>query len=206
MITVTQHALAAMKISTSPLAAVQFVRETNGGVDLINQLLGLNLKRDDVVLHGVEPKIADDVEMMVCQGVIENVVKNVGQPIDEAEVLARAKARVAKLVSAPQHHWMFVKPDYSIAGQTNEVAVVAGIDTKVAIKKDGSIKKGGKEVLAAELYKKRVLASKQPVTNREFVQILISELGMTKAGATTYTYNVDRKFGQKLVKARKGGK
>lgn len=213
MITITEHALLAMNFNpVSPLGAVQHVRElvmdgsnytAGAGTACINKLLGTNLTRNDLVA-GVEDTVAAEYEMMVAQGVAEVVVKNVGQPLDEAVVLANSKARVARLMSAPQHQWMFAKAEpTSYGGATTNVAVAAGIEMKVAIKADGSIKKGGKELLAAELYKKHVLESATPVDNQGFIAILVKELGMTKSGATTYNYNMKKKFGGKIEPKKK---
>ena len=80
--------------------------------------------------------------------------------------------------------------------QTNApvVSLSEGIDDKVEVKADGKIKKGGKQILAAELYKKHVVETENPVDNQGFIKILMAELGMTKAGATTYAYNCKKQF------------
>lgn len=92
------------------------------------------------------------------------------------------------------HPWARVEKEY---GQPSvESAVVDGIDVKVKVKADGKIKKGGKQILAAELYKKHVVDATTPLTNQEFIALLMKELGMTKAGATTYRYNMAKKFSQ----------
>lgn len=74
----------------------------------------------------------------------------------------------------------------------NEVAVVAGVDLKVAVKADGKIKKGGKGPLAAELYKIHVTNATAPLSNQDFIKVLMKELDMSKAGATTYAYNCNK--------------
>lgn len=212
MITLTQHALEVLQFNpTSPLGAVQVVREkmTDGGtflqggkgVALINQLLGLNLTYDAFIepAKDVKEDLLADYELMVAQAVAETAVKNVGQPQDEQEVLTNARARAMRLLTSPQHAWMFAKPESTASGQpTEQVAVAAGIETKVAVKADGSIKKGGKEVLAIELYKKYVKNAEKPLTNQEFIAMLMKELGMSKAGATTYRYNMVKRFGGEI--------
>ena len=91
-----------------------------------------------------------------------------------------------------KHPWASPKTDSSTA--PNTVAVVEGIDVKVEVKADGKIKKGGKQILAVELYKKHVLETETPVDNQGFIKILMAELGMTKAGSTTYAYNCRKQF------------
>lgn len=208
MITVTENALIKLNINAvSPLGAVQNVREfmcdgalepqAGRGAGLVNALLGTNLQRSDII-NVVDERLELDCELMVAQGVTEMVVKNVGQPLDEAEVLANAKARVARLMSAPQHQWMFAKPEPTeVSGEMQTVA--AGIELKVAVKADGSIKKGGKELLAVELYKQyNESLNGAPYENQAFIAILVKQLGMTKAGATTYNYNMKKKFGGQI--------
>lgn len=70
------------------------------------------------------------------------------------------------------------------------IQVVEGIEMKVAVRDDGKIKKGGKQLLAAELYDKFIKLSTTPLSNKEFVQVLCDKLDMTKQGATTYAYNL----------------
>ena len=65
---------------------------------------------------------------------------------------------------------------------------------------DGSIKKGGKELLAVELYKKYTSElNGAPYQNQAFIAILVAQLGMSKAGATTYNYNMKKKFGGEIA-------
>jgi hypothetical protein len=208
MITVTEHALQHMNFNPqSPLGAVQAVREmmTDGtsltggkGVGVINKLLGLNLSYASFIEDAstVKEDLLTDYELMVTQAVAEQMVKNVGVSVDEVEVLTKAKARAMRLLTSPQHAWMFAKPEATASGQpTTDVAVAAGIELKVAVKADGSIKKGGKELLAIALYEKHVKNAATPLTNQEFIAVLVKELGMSKAGATTYNYNMKKKFG-----------
>jgi hypothetical protein len=209
MITLTEHALTVLNFNpTSPLGAVQAVREMmtdssnslagGKGVAVINRLLGLNLTYDSFFesAKDVKEDLLTDYELMVTQAVAEQAVRNVGVPIDETEVLSAARVRAMRLLTSPQHQWMFAKPEPVASGQpTTEVAVAAGVDVKVAVKADGSIKKGGKEVLAIALYEKHVKSAEKPLTNQEFIAVLMKELGMSKAGATTYNYNMKKKFG-----------
>jgi hypothetical protein len=78
---------------------------------------------------------------------------------------------------------------FSTPKTTTSIAVAEGVSTKVEVKADGKIKKGGKQVLAAELYALHVTNATTPMTNQEFIAVLMKELGMTKAGSTTYAYN-----------------
>ena len=91
-------------------------------------------------------------------------------------------------------------PTFSTPKSTTSIAVAEGISTKVEVKADGKIKKGGKQVLAAEMYALHVTNSKTPMSNQEFIALLMKELGMTKAGATTYRYNLAKAGAEKAGK------
>lgn len=108
---------------------------------------------------------------------------------DFPNIIERAFSYVSELFK--KHPWSAPK----VATQTNGpvVAVVEGIDTKVEIKADGSLKKGAKRILADELYKKYMLVT-TPLTNQQFIAILMKELKMTKAGSTTYAYDCKKKY------------
>lgn len=72
--------------------------------------------------------------------------------------------------------------------------VVEGIDTKVAMKTDSSgnlkIKKGGKKVLAIEMYRKYVVDAIEPMLHSDFIKLMIKELDLTLAGSNTYGWNL----------------
>lgn len=82
----------------------------------------------------------------------------------------------------------WIRPSNSQSTAQPTVAVVQDLDVHVVVKDNGKIKKGGKQVLAIALYEKHCKCEK-PLTNQEFVAVLMKELGMSKAGATTYAYN-----------------
>lgn len=215
VITVSELALQKMQFPVgSPLGAVQAVRARitsddvhvtgHKGVELINLLLGTSLTADEFfsTARELDRGLHEEFELITTQAVAETVVKLVGTPMDEAEVLANAKARALKLLTSPEHKWMFAKPIRE--SQTGEVQqVVEGVDVQVAVKTqaDGTvkIKKGGKEVLAEALYHKYVSElNGADYDNQTFIAILVKELGMSKAGATTYNYNMKKKHGGKI--------
>lgn len=108
---------------------------------------------------------------------------------DFPDIIERAFSYVSELFK--KHPWSAPK----VATQTNGpvVAFVEGIDVKVEVKADGSLKKGAKRILADELYKKYMLVT-TPLTNQQFIAILMKELKMTKAGSTTYAYDCKKKY------------
>ena len=108
---------------------------------------------------------------------------------DFPDIIERAFSYVSELFK--KHPWSAPK----VASQTNGpvVSVCEGIDVKVEVKADGSLKKGAKRILADELYKKYMLVT-TPLTNQQFIAILMKELKMTKAGSTTYAYDCKKKY------------
>lgn len=210
MITFTEHARDAAGLPMSAIQAVCTAREqmsdgTNliagAGVKLISKLLGLQIDPKAFLDEATQVKEANliDYELVVTQAVVESLVKNVGTPVDEVDVLRAAKERAIKFVTNPNTQYYFAKPEAVVGVSTEQIAVSTDVDVKVAVKADGSIKKGGKEVLAIALYEKHVKKAEKPMTNQEFIAVLMKELGMSKAGATTYNYNMKKKFGGTIV-------
>jgi hypothetical protein len=158
---------------------------------------------------GLETTYTDELKArIVAQKVGEQSFK-ANHNIDDAEALLKVcEEYTDKFITNPANAWMFVK-DETPTVVSHVVQVVKGIDVKVAVKANGKIKKGGKQILAAELYKKYVLEATTAATNQGFIAILEKELGMTKAGATTYAYNCKKQLGEPkggIVKAKKGRK
>lgn len=192
--------------STCLTHAVQQVREfiEEGGEskrfartnELLEKVLGVRLQPADVTGRS----IGDDYDytLTIAQAAVEAVIKQDGVIDDVDQVMAAAKVRADKFITNPAHTWMFSKPE-SVAVTGEQVQVSADVDVKVAVKSDGSIKKGGKEVLAIALYEKFVTKAEVPVDNQGFIAILMKELGMSKAGATTYNYNMKKKFGGQIA-------
>lgn len=202
----TRPALDRLGISTtSAMHAVQQVRlwiedgaeadRLNRTNDLLQKVLGVKLTMADVNDRPVATPITYAVT--IAQAAVEQTIKQEGL-VDNVDLLmSNARERASKFITTPAHAWMFAVADVTETS-TEQVAVADGIDVKVAVKADGKIKKGGKEILAIALYEKHVTKSATPVDNQGFIAILMKELGMTKAGATTYNYNMKKKFGGKI--------
>jgi len=196
------HALDRMDIrSHTRLGAVQDVRKLiqedgKAASDILVTLLGI--KEDQLP----EFQTADQAIMTV-QYVVDTAIRNEGN-VDDAEiVLADAVRKVSTLEKRPDMSWMHARPAAKIDEAVEEVTEM--VDVKVAVKADGSIKKGGRQVLAAALYEKYVVQAEVKPTNAWFKELLVKELGMTSAGASTYAYNCDAEK-KLLVKASKGKK
>jgi hypothetical protein len=174
----------------SYLGAIQEVR------DMIDSAPNKIAKAISLVqeIAGVTPELTDyDQAICVAQTVAEFAVRE--EMFDPEAAIEKGNARYARLKK--DQSWMFESEGSSRS--KNEVAVVEGIDVKVEVKADGKIKKGGKQILAAELYKKHVLEAASPLDNKAFIEVLVKELGMSKAGATTYAWNCRKQLGEKSV-------
>ena len=187
-----QSTIAHLNIPTdSPSRAIQAVRgrlqransESAGAVSFVKALLDMDVKF----------KTSDEARIAAF-ALVEDVIKS-NCIIDDAELaFARALAKADKFINAASNSWMFVESGaYTPAKAAgNQVAVVDGVDTKVEVKADGSIKKGGKKVLALEIYRRE--AAKGAVNTSEFTKMLSKELGMSTVGARTYAYNAKKEF------------
>lgn len=200
----TEHVFQRLDLGHSSVTAVQKIREAidtasspmSKAVALIDAITGV--KRDF-------PNV--ETAKLTAMAVGDEAFK-LKHVIEDADAFVDACiARATKFIADPANAFHFVKPEAEAVGTTE--TVIEGIDVKVAVKADGKIKKGGKEILALELYKKHVLEAKKALTNQEFIAVLVKELAMSKAGATTYAYNCKKKLGEPaggIVKAKKGRK
>lgn len=189
--TTGQHALQTVRekidLANDPLA------KSN---ELINTMVGVDRKYDNAIFA-----------RLVAMAVADNAFKVNHEIADVEEFLNQAEARIKKLMDDPNNAFMFVPTVRTVTGAPTVTKDIAGV--KVAVKDNGKIKKGGKELAAHELYKKHVLESAKPASNQEFIAVLMKELQMSKAGATTYAYNCKKKLGEPaggIVKAKKGRK
>jgi len=146
----------------------------------VNDVLSLPVIFDEPIYAG-----------LVCKHIIKFVVDNECViDIDSVdEILENAQVYATEYCNNPANSYMWAELDETINSDAGHKQVATGIETKVAVKSDGKIKKGGKQILAAEMYKKFVIDAEIPLINQEFIALLMKELDMTKAGATTYSYN-----------------
>ena len=117
--------------------------------------------------------------------------------IDDAQLFVdEAMEYAGKFCADPQWSFLWSQPDSdnAIKPIVETVQVVDNIDIKVAVKADGKIKKGGKQLLAVEMYKQSVVDAEVPLSNQEFIALIMEKLDMSKAGATTYAYNCKNHF------------
>lgn len=126
---------------------------------------------------------------------------------DDVEYLVNeAEIKAVNLLNNPKYAFCFVEPEANNDKYVEQSQAIAGISVTVPLRKDGKIKKGGKQVLAAELYKTRILTLTTPIENQAIIAMFSKELGMSKPGATTYVGNCIKEFGAPAVGIIKGKK
>lgn len=193
-------------IPTSSMSgAVQKVRSL-----VENSMLPCNTASQLILdLTGVMVTFDDPTKARItAQIVVESVLKERGILDNQEELVHQAVDRATRFREDPSHAW-FYAAEVAQAKVENVQQVVEGVELKVAVTSEGKIKKGGKQVLAAELYKLHVLEADTALSNQEFIALLMKELQMSKAGATTYAYTVRKQLGDPeggIVKSKKGRK
>jgi hypothetical protein len=186
--------LRALRINQdSPTRAIQEVRaKVEESLTPLNEANGIIFD-----ITGVQKNYKDvRYAMHIAQSVVIAAITH--ESFDPDEIIYAAEDAEDKL--RKDQDWMFVESghyDVSTAGKSEQVAFIEGLDVKVAVNADGKLKKGSKGVLAVELYKKHMLEAETPLTNKEFVAILVAQADFTKSGASTYAYNLKTKFGTK---------
>jgi hypothetical protein len=190
--------------TTSHIRAIQEVRDYVGVADdklkaaitVIHALTGEDVSYDD-----------EKFALHVAQGVVERVIRQ-GESFHPQYAVKDAEETATKLRANPAMQWLNVQP--AAEGETpfGPSKTVAGVN--LTIKANGKIKKGGKQEAVVALFKDHVVAKN--VSNADFIKIVMSELDMSKAGATTYAYNarkaVELETGQpvNVIKSKKGRK
>lgn len=172
--------------NTSVLQAVQDVRGL-----IISATAPLRAASELIMkITGIDRQYSDlELAITVAQHCAETAIRqDQFEPVDT--VIAGEKRDQALRQRQP---WLYAQPK-AIAKDEQMAEVAEGIDVKVAVKADGSIKKGGKQTLSVEMYKKHVMEAAVPLNNQEFIALLMRELKMTKSGATTYAWNCKKQF------------
>ena len=173
--------------TSSVLRSIQEVREMvelapnplEKASKIIYDIIGITHKFDDqkTALH-------------VTQAIVKTYIEN--DSYDEELALSEAIGKATRIRA--EDPWMFAVSTTPLARGETVSAIIEGIDVQVAVK-GGKIKKGGKLILATALFKKHITDVEVPITNKEFVQMLIKQLGMSLAGANTYSWTLRKAAG-----------
>lgn len=153
---------------------------------LIKQLISIEREFDN-----------EDVARVTALALIEAAVKNDGVIEDEQAALDAAYTKALSFVNNPNNQWMFAAKQQK---QPDQTAIKEVRNVAVPVKPNGKIARGGKLQLAQSLFKQYVLEAETPLTNSQFVQLLVKEGQFTLAGARTYATNLRKQYG--LVNSR----
>lgn len=200
--------------SGSYIGAVAGVREAiEEGRTTDEALLSSVFNLDDVNYGDILVSVRPDVgRLMIVQNMVDVAVRNGCQVDNPAELFEQAKKRALAFMADPAKAWMLVESTTpaqkayavrkSAAGGSSapDTTVVGESGVAVKLNGDGKIKKGGKGPAAEALYTKFVLQATEPLNNAGFVELLMKELQMSKAGARTYAYNCRTALGEPVKK------
>lgn len=191
-----EHVLSKHKIGTNSVVRLcsevgQYIRNSNvpelTATQLVSELVGKPVRFQDPIYAGIFVKA------------LAGELHSVGYVMDDADAFIESATDYTKnFCNDPKWSFLWAQPDSDDKPRVDEsvkVQVSTEIDVKVAVRADGSIKKGGKSVLADELFRTKVLEASEPLTSQQFIQLLVSEVKLTPAGASTYRYNLWKKHG-----------
>ncbi len=156
-------------------------------------------------LLSVEKRFDDDLYARTCIGYLVKRLFRSGFYVEGtvADLVLDVYDDAQLFLDKPE--WSFLKAekddsdDDRVSYKVIEVKqqVVEGINTAVVVKENGKIKKGGKQVLAKDMYQKYVVV--EGMSNKDFVKRLMEELDMTQQGANTYAYNMKKAHEKALM-------
>lgn len=157
----------------------------SAGRQFLNKVLDVNVSFPNEVYARVATKY-----------VVKELVDNCGLVEDVNQLVQQAHDYAKTYCADSKNSYLFARPDdptKTVHTNTHIEQVTDLVETKVAVHSDtGKIKKGGKQQLAVDLYKKHVtdMPEGQKMSNKDFKKLLMDELDMTEQGASTYAYNV----------------
>lgn len=127
-------------------------------------------------VFGMRPAVTDAViARIVAQYAIDQISQTHYEFGNAPKVLEEAVAKAERYKADPNNAWQF-------ATSTSDSSFKTDSDALKTPKKN-------KGTAATELYDEHVRNAATPLTNIQFVELLVKELGMTKSGARTYAYN-----------------
>lgn len=174
---------------TSPIASIQRVRQ------LIEEAADPMSRAKEMVLNLSGQELTDVDSLldarMIAMGLAERAVRAEGV-VDES-AFAEVIEHVKSFHQNPAMSWMYAAEIKSEA--VRQSTDIGGVTVDIQLTDDGRIKKGGKQMIVREMYKQLVVNAEQPLNSGEFTQEVIKRLGMSLAGARTYTFNCTKEFG-----------
>lgn len=189
--TLEKHGVA----SGSCIRAVANVREkfehdVDGAIAFVKDVFDLSVLFEEF-------KAADQFDVAVfttVQNMVDVAVRNQCNVPDAEQLYFNAVERTKTFMTDPSKRWMFATDASAqrVAAPTRVVQTAGG--TAVEVNDAGKIKKGTKGPAAEKLYETHVVNAKEPLNRQQFMELLMKELAMTKAGASTYEYNCRKKF------------
>lgn len=126
------------------------------------------------VTEGTDPRVVQYTAAYVVNGIVKANVMNVTPMTADLIVEARTKA-----------HDFLKRLAWTFAGQEDTKAEIENADPETV--KAGNAKKGARKVLALRVYNERI--KDHELTRKEAIAILVEEVGLTPAGASTYYSN-----------------
>lgn len=127
-------------------------------------------------VFGMRPAVTDAVTArLAAQYAVDQISQTNYEFGNAPKILEDAVAKAEQYKTAPGNAWQFATGDSESSFKTDS-------DVPKAPKKN-------KGTMATELYDIHVRNAATPLTNIQFVELLVKELGMTKSGARTYAYN-----------------
>lgn len=135
--------------------------------DLLADVFGMRLGITDPVLA-----------RLTIQYVVDTISQNHYEFGNAPKLLEEAKAKAEAFYRNPLNAWMFATSESQSSFKTDS-------DVPKAPKKN-------KNSVATALYLQHIKNTPTPMTNGEFVDLLVKELDTTKSGARTFAYNAKK--------------
>ena len=162
-----------IKAKKIPLSYVRAIQEINDAGIQDREFYTIGLSE----MAGTAININDDREARLTYlYFVQEVLKNQKNDVSVKDLLASAKEKAQLFIKDPNSPDVTLRPQYGSA------------TPKLDCLGQPKRKKGAKQEQAVEVYK----ANMNSKTKAEIIELFMSEVGMSKAGATTYYYNIKK--------------
>lgn len=202
----TKQQLISLNINTT--SAARAIQDVNQIIDtsnkpkittIVNLINDIGIEFTEDQIKPIGKSNTESTAIMMIHGLIEYIIAN-NHRIDKNNAIEYSIQRVTNLINKPNNQWWFATNQTNYQNNNIQSTITVNNET-VEIKTNGKIKKGGKQILAADLYKKfyadKKANNQQPDKSdrKALIALFIKHLDMQSAGASTYVYNMQKQFG-----------
>lgn len=178
------------RLDIDPFSVTRAVSQVRDRLDACGEIEAQIKEAVKIVMNvtGQTIEFINEIEARhMTQSIVQQFIEH-KDDFNPEKAIEMAKQVAVNIKQNPAYAFLY-STESSLTGIKTAVIKKDVAGTMVVVKTNGKIKKGGKQLIALDLYKLHVVNSAVAMTNQDFIKLLMKECDMSKAGATTYSYN-----------------